>query len=396
MRSSSTERASRRARSGSPSGLGVPVVALPAAPARALLQARKDGLEVAIALGTARAGANNGAGRVAPFSSRGLSFGGLVKPDMTAPGTALATSDPGTAADGAPAFATVNGTSAAAASVAGAAALLAQARPGLGALELRSLLVGYAHAAPGASLTTVGAGGLDVGASAAAELAASTASLSFGAWEGASWRATRTFVDPKRLEPASRRQGRDRPGWRVGVAPLHGQAGPRRAPRQGRSARIVITARAFESRAEPAATGIVTVSSTGSQTLRIPWAIAFPREEGTLLPSVALDPVRFRPSDIDPALLRVRAGTVAESPGLQILPVSRLDVLLYRSNGRFVGLLARLRDLLPGSYSFGITGRGPTGAKLGPGGYELRLVAWPVLEGAPSRARVPFTIEGAG
>src|SRR5262249_13525406 len=83
------------------------------------------------------------------------------------PGTALGTSDPGTGADGEPAFASISGTSAAAASVAGAAAVLAQARPGLGAPDLRSLLVGYAHPSA-AALTTAGLGEVDVGAAAAA------------------------------------------------------------------------------------------------------------------------------------------------------------------------------------------------------------------------------------
>ena len=34
-----------------------------------------------------------------------------------------------------------------------------------------------------------------------------------------------------------------------------------------------------------------------------------------------------------------------------------LDVLLYTAGGRYIGLLARVRDLLPGTYSFGLTGR---------------------------------------
>ena len=59
-------------------------------------------------------------------------------------------------------------------------------------------------------------------------------------------------------------------------------------------------------------------------------------------------------------------------------------------------MLARLRDLLPGVYSFGITGRGPSGAKLKPGAYELRVVAWPVDLGKLSRAKVSFRIEGVG
>jgi hypothetical protein len=50
---------------------------------------------------------------------------------------------------------------------------------------------------------------------------------------------------------------------------------------------------------------------------------------------------------------------------------------------------------LPGSYSFGITGRGPTSARLPAGDYELRLAAWPTLpkQAEPSRAQVRFTIK---
>ena len=34
--------------------------------------------------------------------------------------------------------------------------------------------------------------------------------------------------------------------------------------------------------------------------------------------------------------------------GLQIEPVRRLDILLYSGSGKFLGVMARLRDLLPG------------------------------------------------
>jgi hypothetical protein len=108
--------------------------------------------------------------------------------------------------------------------------------------------------------------------------------------------------------------------------------------------------------------------------------------------SAALDDTSFRPSDVTPAVLSVQAGRVDTSSGVQIEPVARLDILLYTASGSFVGLLARERDLLPGSYSFGITGRSPTGATLAPGRYELRLAAWPTVPGAPSRLTVPFSI----
>jgi hypothetical protein len=81
--------------------------------------------------------------------------------------------------------------------------------------------------------------------------------------------------------------------------------------------------------------------------------------------------------------------------GLQIQPVRRLDILLYSAGGKFMGVMARLRDLLPGSYSFGITGRGPTSARLAAGSYELRLAAWPTLplDAKPVRAQVDFTLQ---
>ncbi|HEV7639900.1 MAG TPA: hypothetical protein VGO39_03400, partial [Gaiellaceae bacterium] len=103
----------------------------------------------------------------------------------------------------------------------------------------------------------------------------------------------------------------------------------------------------------------------------------------------------FKPSDSNPAVLTVQAGNLVRDYGLQIQPVSRLDVLLYTASGRYLGVMARLRNLLPGSYSFGITGRGPTSARLAPGSYELRLVAWPTLplDAKPSRAQVSFRIE---
>jgi hypothetical protein len=138
------------------------------------------------------------------------------------------------------------------------------------------------------------------------------------------------------------------------------------------------------------------VAAAGSQTLRVPWALGFRQYSDNLLAHVALNEASFKGSDTKPALLTIQAGNLVRDDGLlQVQPVSRLDILLYAANGRFIGILARLRDLLPGSYSFGITGRGPTSVRLLPGRYELRLAAWPTLprDAKPSRARVRFAIE---
>jgi hypothetical protein len=56
-------------------------------------------------------------------------------------------------------------------------------------------------------------------------------------------------------------------------------------------------------------------------------------------------------------------------------------------------LLARLRDVLPGRYSFGVTGRDPTGAVLPSGEYALHLVAWGTDVGAPTIRTVSFRIK---
>jgi hypothetical protein len=139
----------------------------------------------------------------------------------------------------------------------------------------------------------------------------------------------------------------------------------------------------------------VHVSAPGTETLRIPWALLFREPKGALLGRVSLSTSSFPASDTDPSILTLRAGALVRDDGLQILPVRRLDILLYTASGRFIGVMARLRDLLPGAYSFGITGRGPTSARLAPGAYELRLAAWPTLplDAKPTRAQVKFSIK---
>src|SRR3954469_15917390 len=107
-----------------------PVVVVPTTAAVQLLAAQRAGLDVGIALGARKNVANPERGFVAGFSWRGLAFEGAVKPNVAAPGVALATAEPGLASDGSPLYGTVNGTSGAAATVAGGAALLAQKRAG--------------------------------------------------------------------------------------------------------------------------------------------------------------------------------------------------------------------------------------------------------------------------
>ena len=118
---------------------------------------------------------NDDLGAVAPFSSEGLAFDGGPKPDVSAAGVGLATSDPGRDEDGAPRYGTLSGSSASAAVTAGAAALLAQARPELDAAALKAALVASAHRAGG-----LAAGLVDPAAAAAVELVAEPSLVGLG------------------------------------------------------------------------------------------------------------------------------------------------------------------------------------------------------------------------
>jgi hypothetical protein len=370
-----------------------PVVVVPGAVGAELLAQQRAGIDVGIAIGPGRTQSNAARGFVAGFSSQGLAFDDSVKPDVAAPGVAIATSEPGAATDGSPLYGTINGTSAAAASVAGAAMLLAQMRPDISGPALKSLLVGYAQRG-GAPATAVGAGTFRLGTSAVGEVSSEPATLGFGLWGGKHWHATRTLVvrnsSTRRLQlsVASVADG-DSEALAIEVTPKA------LVLRPGRSAPVKLTVRAANAPQSRVVTGAIEVSALGSETLRVPWAIAFRAYSAGLLAHVSLSDRSFKPSDTEPSVLTVQAGNLVRDDGLQIEPVSRLDLTLYRSDGSFVGVLARLRDLLPGAYTFGITGRGPSSARLTPGGYELRLAAWPTLpqNAQPSRAQVKFRIE---
>jgi hypothetical protein len=156
----------------------------------------------------------------------------------------------------------------------------------------------------------------------------------------------------------------------------------------GRAARIRV-----RTHAPRGSTGVLVLTPVGGGPLRVPW-IAFPRRPGgSLIRGASLAESAFTPSDRAPDVLTVQAGRVVPGAAVQIEPVARLDLLLYTAAGRFVGPLARVRDLLPGSYEFAITGRSPGGGRLAGGRYELRLVAWPTHGGVPSRLRVRFAIQ---
>jgi hypothetical protein len=134
------------------------------------------------------------------------------------------------------------------------------------------------------------------------------------------------------------------------------------------------------------------VPETGVQQ-RALWSAPTGQAPTELLSDVRLSARRFEPSDSAPAVLSFQAGRVVRTGGrLELEPVSRLEVQLWTDDGDRVGALAELRDLLPGRYAFGLTGRGPGGNVLPKGDYRLRLVAVPTGIGATTRRTLRLTI----
>jgi subtilisin family serine protease len=371
----------------------VPVVGVDAEAGRTLQGALADGADVALSLG--RVEAVEEAERVAAFSSRGLAFDGRVKPELVAAGVGLPTSDPGVNDDGSPRFRTINGTSASAAVVAGAAALLAQARPELRAEQLKGLLVGAAAGFEEVETTAQGAGLLDVRAAARRELSVTPATLAYPRATRENWRVRNvvavTNVSTRRLRvrPAIELRGFAAADPTFTVTPEVLVLPP------GETGHVRVIARVESPPpAGPPAEGALVLRPRAGAAVRVPFAISFARRRINLLGEPRLEPDRFEPSNTTPAVLSVQVGLLGRRAGNEeIQPVERLEVELWTATGRRMGVLARLRNVLPGHYSFGITGRDPGGGRLRAGSYRLQLVATPPGGGSPTIRSIEFTIE---
>ena len=77
-------------------------------------------------------------------------------------------------------------------------------------------------------------------------------------------------------------------------------------------------------------------------------------------------------------------------------PLDVLEVQLRRPNGELLGVLARRREVLPGRYTFGLTGRGPEGERLRRGPYVVRVVARPGDGTRQQVEDVPYRVTLAG
>jgi Subtilase family len=371
--------------------LKAPVLSAPAALPAVVRRHAAAGATTSLAIGS---GSDDGATRTgvpAAFSSWGRAFGGHVKPDVVASGVAVQTATPGADDNGLSHFVTVSGTSVAAAVVAGVAARLAHSRPALHAADLRSALVATARPLRGASMSSQGTGVVDGVRASVTELVADRASISFGRGTGDGWQGRRTLTLRNVSTRALTVDAFARTRGRGIVLRLH----PRRLRiPAGREARIRVTARVADLAKADVVSGRIRIGPRGSQPLVVPWSVLLAPPPDDLIGDIALSEPRFEPSDLTPAVLSVRLGTIERVRGRDVLqPVRRLDIFLAEDEGGLVGLLARLRDVLPGQYAFGLTGRGPDGIQLSSGRYRLRLVAWPEAGGPPATRTVRFAVE---
>jgi hypothetical protein len=342
----------------------------------ALRSALARGVDVRVHLGASGWRPNERRATTAPFSSQGLAFGGGVKPELATAGVELVTSDPGRNLDRTARYGTISGTSAAAALAGGAAAVLAQMRPGLDAPGLKGALVGTAAPVTDGGGAARGAGTLDLAAASAAEVAASPAAVGFGSADEPGWRSVR------RIEVAnvsSRRVTVVAEGTVEAVAGVTVTAKPDRLRLPpGAKRTVTLTANvSFLPRRIGSIEGRARLEVSGGSRIFVPWAVALPVRGAALLGEIALSARSFRASDTAPAVLTVQAGQVRDLAGRrQVRPLARLDIELWRGRTR-IGVLARLRDVLPGRYAFGLTGRGPRGGGLAAGTYRLRILAVP-------------------
>ncbi|MBM3679625.1 MAG: hypothetical protein FJW96_17390, partial [Actinobacteria bacterium] len=366
----------------------VPIIGVPTEAADEVRRVLRTGTAVTLGVGSADRESNAVAARPASFSSDGLAFDGTPKPDIAAPGVGVLTSAPGRGAGGKARYGSVSGSSAAAAVTAGAAALLAQARPDLDAAALRSALVSSARPVSAGPGTTYGV--VDPAAAASLELVADPPTLGLGSillqgsvlGRGFSLRNTSRRIVSAEIVPAGGSGGTS-----VSVYPT------RVSIRPGQAASIGVSVAVKTLPAAPSAVaGAVIVKTKEGQELRVPWIVAVPVRNRPLLQRGVVEPAAFRPSDTSPAVLMFTAGRVdgtLDRPAL--LPLARLEVKLLR-RGRLLGTLIVLRNVLPGRYAVGLTGRGPKGARLGPGPYWLRIVARSVTGDTQDVLTVPFRI----
>ena len=377
----------------------LPIAVLPGDQGATAAATLLTGGAVTITFSTTHSDDNPQAGFVTAFSSTGLAFDDSIKPDLVAPGVAVTTSAPGGA------YLAQSGTSVAAAQVAGVAALVQQAHPTWTPRTVRGALVGTATPVGDgdgpAAVEAQGGGAVAPARAVAAAVIAEPSSLTFGLARAAAVKVSRVLTlanTGSATIHVSLALSRDRVDDEGAAVALSG-APSSLAIAPGATVPVPLT---LEAHGLPDRTtvigGWILVSIDGGGRLRVPWALSRSDDLAAgLIGSAALTPALVQPTGDGSAATKLALvlGS-AKSDGsarLEIAPVQRLSVDLY-GGSHLLGRLVERHELLPGSYSYGITGIDPSTRKaLVPGIYRLVIDAVSA-DDVTSERQLGFTVSG--
>jgi hypothetical protein len=372
-------------------GADVPAVGISREQADVLVRAERPTVRLELHAGVA----NPAYGTVAGFSSGGPRLDGVARPDVLGPGVGVLAAttpaawqddDPGATAR-APQYARVTGTSIAAAVIAGTVAELRAEHPAWSPAQVRSAVVATARpvGAPGARTPVArqGAGIADPGAATAARVLADPARLDAGILAPGEARAL-----PLRFLDATSGAATEAPQL---LAETPDADGPQP---------VLVAGGELEIRVPQAARsgtyGGWLVAKAGR--LRIPWSVTVARTDELTVPVEAtLDHPTLRPATgfgSYPDVLHLRIGT---GGGSSLRAAARVRVTLVDPRGRVRGMVADLRDVLPGEVELGVTGHLPSGKPMAAGTYDLRISVTSAARpaGAPQPdVELPLTITG--
>ena len=363
-------------------GVTIPAFGISASAAAAIGEAASS--DTVSCEAVVRQHANLQSGTVAGFSSVGPRHDGRGKPDVVAQGVGVSAATSGRR-DGHEQYASISGTSAAAATVAGEVAFLRQQQPSWSARVVRAAMIGAAKplgvVGNRPPVNRQGAGLAASDAAASMTRIAQPERLDFGVMAvGDSLAQPLSFVDPRSGTAAAGGElllERDR------------ESGP--VPRmQGGSVVIDIAMGT-----EPGVYSGWIIDDTHD--VRVPWLVVVRSAHDMSVPISATFTPADTAGDSGPGaregVMQIGIGGTPVGGSLGIAGVQRLEIEMYDSKGRSLGVVGRLNWALPGVYSFGVSGRDSDGMPLARGDYRLdvRYVA-SLTPGAPWRMGPSATV----
>lgn len=293
--------------------------------------------------------------QLASFSSRGPTDRFTLAPDLTAPGVEIRSTWP--LAQWAPGEFRLSGTSMAGPHVAGAAALLRQARPALSVPQVRAALVGSATPLADLAPTEQGAGRLDVAAAVAAEVLAEPATLSLGLAD-ITRRGTKASGTVRIRNLGTKRVAVRFDATQAGNSIGTVEVSPRRASIPAGEA-VTVTVRVAAERVDLSRdsdlSGWLTAALPGGATLRVPYLLAV----RPLIVHTTPDP-----SDGRTEAFVFSPTPLAGAPTVRVVPRAGKPFEVVARHDHDTWYRAEIGVAKPGVYQIEVTAEATTGQRL--------------------------------